>query len=247
VQAVANALGDPQGLVLPGARQQQDELVAAVARHDVVGAHLGAQVVGHAAQVVVAGLVPLEVVDPLEVVEVDDHARQRVLVAAGVGDLLAHAHLHRPVVHQPRQRVGARRLLELLVGLGVAAADDGQFAHRLEHAHVLLADLLRPGETDPQRAADLVVPGQRHDDGVLGHGAAGQLHAPGIRPDRPCGLRGQVGERLRQARRGVQRARGAEHGRREAMRSGGRAGRAWLGPGLEHGAPETYRRRLGPA
>ena len=64
-----------------GAGQHEHELVAAVAGGLVVRAHLGAQRVRHAAQQRVAGRVAELVVDPLEVVEVDQDAAERPAVA----------------------------------------------------------------------------------------------------------------------------------------------------------------------
>jgi hypothetical protein len=187
--------------------------------------------------------VALEVVDALEVVEVDDHAGQRVLVAARAGDLLADADLHRAVVEEAGQRIGASGLLEALVGLGVAAADDGQVGHRLEHAQVLVVGGAGVCEAHPQRAADLVVPDEGQDDGVVGNRAveldAGRLGADGAR-----GLVGQLGERLRQPRREVQRPGGASeraNGPREARRRGGCG---FLGLGFEHGSRARRLHRL---
>jgi hypothetical protein len=59
-------------------RQEHDELVAAVAGDLVVGAELRLEQRGDLAQDRVAGGVAPAVVDLLEVVEVDDQARQPV-------------------------------------------------------------------------------------------------------------------------------------------------------------------------
>jgi hypothetical protein len=159
-----------------------------------------------------------------------------VLVAPRAGDLLADADLHGAVVEQAGQRVGARGLLEAVVGLGVAAADDRQVGQRLEHPQVLVIGGVGVGEAHPQRAADLRVPHQGHGHGALGHHAL-ELHARRLGADRACGLCGELGERLRQARGDVQRARRAREradGRRKARRRGGGCG--FLGPGFEHGS-----------
>ena len=153
-----------RAVVLLGARQHQHELVAAVACDLVVRAHLGAQRVGDAPQQLVAGGVAELVVDPLEVVEVDQHAAERLLLARRARDLLAHAHLHRPVVEQPGQRVGARRGADVVVGLRVVAGDDREVGDRLEHVQVLARDLAPVGEADRECAAQLPVPAHRDAD-----------------------------------------------------------------------------------
>ena len=135
--ALLDALGDGARRLLLGAREHEHELVAAVAGDLVVRAHLGAQRVGDAAQQRVAGGMAELVVDALEVVEVDQDAGERQPVARGAGDLLAHAHLHRAVVEQAGERVGARGGADVVVGLGVVAGDHGEVGDRLEHVQVV--------------------------------------------------------------------------------------------------------------
>ena len=79
-----------------------------------------------------------------------------VLVAPRAGDLLADADLHRAVVEQPGQRVGAGGLLDLLVGLGVVAGDGGEVGDRLERPPVLLADpphRVQPTDSAPRSSS----------------------------------------------------------------------------------------------
>ena len=71
-----------RGALRVGAGQQQHEFVAAQARHGVVLAHHGAQAVADLDQQRIAHAVPQRVVDVLEVIEVDEHHRQR---CAGAG------------------------------------------------------------------------------------------------------------------------------------------------------------------
>ena len=163
-EALAHALDDRAGGHLVRAGQQEDELVAAVARRGVVRPQRSAQRGGDLPQQRVAGEVALLVVDALEVVEVDEHARERVPLADGAGDLLAHAELERAVVQQAGERVGARRGARVLVGLGVAAGDDGQLGDRLERAELLVADVSHVAEADAQGAAQAAVPAHRHAD-----------------------------------------------------------------------------------
>src|ERR1700722_18958130 len=65
----------------------QGELLAAVARHKVIGAHRVAQNAGKESQRAVTGLVPIGVVEGLEVVEVDHGYGYRVELIWHRGDL----------------------------------------------------------------------------------------------------------------------------------------------------------------
>ena len=97
---------DAAAAALVGAGEQHDELVAAVARDDVVIAQLGAQRVGDRPQLLVAGLVAALVVDGLEVVEVDQQAGERRAGAAGAEISSRGAQVQRAVVDQAGERVG---------------------------------------------------------------------------------------------------------------------------------------------
>ena len=144
----------------------------------VVLPHLGAQRIRDAPQQRVAGGMAVLVVDALEVVEVDQHAAQRLAVARRAGDLLPDPHLHRAVVEQPGEGVGARRGADVVVGGRVVAGDDGEVRDRLEHLQVLGADRALVREADGQHAAQLAAlaqgdgrdrlqPGQRRERGLV--------------------------------------------------------------------------------
>ena len=158
------ALGDGAGGLLIAAREDEHELVPAVPRHLVVWPHLGAQRVRDASQQLVAGGMAELVVDALEVVEVDQHAAQGLVVARRAGDLLPHPHLHRAVVEQPRERVGAGGRADVVVRLGVVAGHDGEVGDRLEHVEILGRHVTVVAEADRQRAAQLAVPAHRDAD-----------------------------------------------------------------------------------
>ena len=159
---VPAALGDGRRDRLVGAGKQEHELVAAVAGDLVVRAQLALQRAGDLAQQLVAGRVALGVVDALEVVEVQDHGAERMPVTARAGDLLADAQLHRAVVEDARQRVGAGDVLDVLERLRVAAGDGGEAGDRLERAQVLVLDVAAGRPRHLERAAQLVVPRDRH-------------------------------------------------------------------------------------
>ena len=71
----------------------------------------------------VAGGVAEAVVDRLEVVDVDEHQRQRAAVAQRALGLLGEALVERAAVGEPGQRVGQRLRREALAGVGVGDGD----------------------------------------------------------------------------------------------------------------------------
>ena len=95
--------------------QDDDELVAAQARHGVARRAAPAQPVGHLAQQHVAGLVAEAVVDGLEAVEVDEQHGQRLAAALVAGQRLAQAVLHQAAVGQAGEGVVVGRLVELFL------------------------------------------------------------------------------------------------------------------------------------
>ena len=80
-QPLGHALGDDRA----GHREQDGELLAAMARDRVVGAGRASEHVGDAAQHVVAGRVAKGVVVRLELVHVQHHQRERQPLAGGQG------------------------------------------------------------------------------------------------------------------------------------------------------------------
>ena len=100
------ALGEDEAAGRVGMRHDDGELVAAdpvgaIGRADG-GRHQGAE----AAQQLVGGAVAGGVVDPLEVVEIDEHQRGRGAVAPGELGLAGGCLLPRPMIAEARQRIG---------------------------------------------------------------------------------------------------------------------------------------------
>ena len=99
-------------------RHQRHELVAAQAGHRVRSPQAGLHAGGHLAQQLVAGLVPQGIVHVLEPVEVDQHHRQRLPLAPGVGDLHVQPVLqHRSAGQRGQGIVGGQELRRPLGGL----------------------------------------------------------------------------------------------------------------------------------
>ena len=103
-----------RGVGLVGARRldDDDELVAADARHQVLGRHALAQPVGHLHEEGVADVMALRVVQRFEVVEVDEE--QDVVVAASLAarQRLAHAVQEHSPVGQFGKRIEVGQLLD---------------------------------------------------------------------------------------------------------------------------------------
>ena len=95
---------------------QHDEFVAAEARHKVRVAHDGAQPVGDRAQQRIAGRVPERVVHLLELVEIDEQHRE-VAVALHRGQRELHLVVEEDAVRQAGQRVVARQMVDLRLGI----------------------------------------------------------------------------------------------------------------------------------
>ncbi len=101
----AQALGELHRAVGAGGRQRDRELVAADAIGAVAGALGRADGLGERLQALVAGLVAAGVVDRLEVVEVDQHERERRVGAADALELAREVFVERAVVAQAGERV----------------------------------------------------------------------------------------------------------------------------------------------
>ena len=92
-------------LVVVRREREDDELVAADARHGVAGAHDRLEASRQRAQDRVAGAVTADVVDVLEAVEVDDDERERLVRPARTMERLLDAILEQHSVRQPGERI----------------------------------------------------------------------------------------------------------------------------------------------
>ena len=103
-----------------GLRQQERELVAADPRQHVLGARGLLELGGDDGQHLVPGPVSRGVVDLLELVEVDQHERQRPAVSQRTRDLGLQPLVERAVIREARERVARRHLRQQAPVLGVA-------------------------------------------------------------------------------------------------------------------------------
>ncbi len=165
-QVFANALGQYPGLLPARIGHDHQELLAAVTPGDIALAHHVAQRRGEVDQHFVAEAMPEAVIDALEVVQVDEHHRERLMSVLGQLEMLFEAFLQPRAIGQLREVIGA----VLLVQHHVTGVQRLQLALLLGqangHAQVLLEQqLLGLGQqmraVDGRRAGDLEQPCQR--------------------------------------------------------------------------------------
>ncbi len=147
----AQALATAFQLFRVGVGQQQDELLAAVTGQDVAIAQTGTRHRGEGLQDPIAGGVAVAVVDPLEVIEVDQ--RQAVLPVRQQVFQRPAGHAHEmPAVEQTGEFVGGHQVFQLahhaaqrvLVRLqGIAA-----LAHALPHRLYVAGEQAQPDHYD---------------------------------------------------------------------------------------------------
>ena len=204
------AAGDLLGLLDGGAGREQDgELVAADAGHELGVGHAGLQPRADLAQEPVAGLVAERVVELLEVVEVDQQQRELGLVGAGGGGRVLEAGEQAAAVGEPGQRVVHRVVLALggeRAQLGLELAAIGRVAH-VEHVAVDAGVVQAVGGDDVEVAvpALAVREAQRQVAGVVG--VAGGLGEVAVERGAVVRVDELVDAACRRARRGPGRAR----------------------------------------
>ncbi len=113
----AQSLGGPQGAVTGRIGQYGDELLAAVARDQFAFAGHDLEQPAELAQHIVAVLVAVRVVDLLEMVDIEEHQRERLLVAPGPFVLDFELFVKGAMVAQAGQPVGRRQFGQKLIGM----------------------------------------------------------------------------------------------------------------------------------
>src|SRR4029453_14776566 len=118
--------------------------------------------VGQAAQDLVAGAVPVDVVDTLEVVDVEHQDGNGLVAAARGGKRLAQPLVERAVVVETRERVGHRLVLETGADLRVVERERGSVAEALRELELVVVEVRVLAEAvDVQRTLDRVARNQR--------------------------------------------------------------------------------------
>src|SRR5574340_587237 len=120
--AAAYPFRDLAGMVHVGLRQEYDKLLSAIAGDRVAHPQLGLDEVGHAHQHFIARLMAIAVVDALELVDVEEHAGQRMLVAACLADFNLAAVFEVTAVLNPGQRISQPELLQAFLREGAFQA-----------------------------------------------------------------------------------------------------------------------------
>ncbi len=171
---VAQLLGDADGVLRGRLRQDEHELLAAVASEGVTGPHGAADEARHLAQHGVAGVVPVDVVDRLEAVDVDERDAERLVVARRALDLRMQRGEQGLAVRDAGEAVVGRALLGQQVGACGRVEGAGQAAlggdPALAQVYRLLGlqgPLQRPG--DAAQAPAEVAPCQQRHRGHPGH------------------------------------------------------------------------------
>ena len=177
LDSLAQPLGHAPGDDRAGHREQDGELLAAMARDRVVGAGRASEHVGDAAQHVVAGRVAKGVVVRLEPVHVQHHQRERRPLAGGQGEVRLQRLEEAAAVLQSGQLVGRGQLaqsgvlpLQILLH-GEQAAGDLQAGDQLPRIERLGQEIVDPGG---QRLQALLAPAPAGEQDEVGVGPPGQ-------------------------------------------------------------------------
>ena len=153
------------GLLLVASGKDHGELLAADPADDVAGPDGGAQMVGELGQHVVADRVAEDVVHLLEVVDVEHHERDVLVLARRPGQLAAEALVEVPVVVEPGERVGLGFTLEPRTDVRVVERERGCVAEALRQLELLLGEeCVLADPVDVERALQRAARDQRHDD-----------------------------------------------------------------------------------
>ncbi len=176
-ETAADPLGERYELALADVRYQGDELLTAVTREHRSGPPSGEQALCHLVQYPIAGLVPVRVIDVLEMIQVD-HEQSDPVAAPGRPPALGGEHgLEVPAVVYPGQRVGH--------GRSVLGPDQLGHAQHDEQEH---ADAGDAGQCDVQVVAEQVLGQLQAGDHEHGEGESGEPRRAGLRSGRDAAL-----------------------------------------------------------
>ena len=158
-------LGEPHRAPEIARRHDDRELLTADAAHHVRRPHRRAQDVCDPEQQLVADAVPVHVVDALEVVQVEHHEGDGVVLDRRAHELLAQAVVESPVVVEAGERVGGGLVLEPRADVGVVDRERCRVAEAPREQELLLgeADVLADA-VDVERALEPAARDQGHGD-----------------------------------------------------------------------------------
>ena len=146
-------------------RKDDRELLASHPAHDVLGSSRGSQHVGDLHQELVSDPVPVDVVDLLEVVEVEHHQGDRVVLGGGTHHLLAKPIVERAVVVEAGERVGGCLVLEPRTYVRVVDGERSGVAEACGEVELLVGELgLLADAIDVERPLQPSAGDQRHGD-----------------------------------------------------------------------------------
>src|SRR5690606_16182376 len=136
---------------LPRAREDRGELLAAVACRQIHCPRLRAKHLGESDQRSIARLVPVGVVERLEVVQVVEHEAKRSTTPRR-GELALQEQVELTTVRQPDERVRQREVAELGVQTGVLDRRRRVWSQTKEQVDPLLVGDLAAPRTDRQES-----------------------------------------------------------------------------------------------
>ena len=165
VQPLREAGGEGDGLHLVAPGQDHGELLAADPADDVRGPDGCAQMVGELGQHVVSDRVAEDVVHLLEVVDVQHHEHDVLVLARGPGQLAAEALVEVAMVVEAGERVGLGFALEPGTDVCVVEGQRGRVAEALRQLELLLREAgILTDPVDVERALQRATRDQRDDD-----------------------------------------------------------------------------------
>src|SRR6266478_6887143 len=138
-----------------GFRHQNDELVSAVASHNVGASAIGLQNLPDALENEVALEMPVEIVHKFEAVEVHEHQRKRAAGSSGPLPFGGQCFHKKPMGLHARESVGDRLFLRLLERKRVVQRAGDEVGQRAQQENFFLGEVHRYGGLDVQNAVEL--------------------------------------------------------------------------------------------
>src|SRR5512135_1980918 len=158
----ADALGNFASLAETDLRQQCDELLTAIPGKHIIAAQLGFDQAGHVPQYLVPGLMAKIVIDALELVDIKEHACQRLLMASRPRYFFVASRLEVTAVIDAGQRVGQTGQFETLVVQRIFQADGKDRRQSFEEVGAAVRSKpVRIAASQIQATDEFVLPNQR--------------------------------------------------------------------------------------